>query len=416
MIVADLAEPEKAKRAIEDGRLPLLVKLHGDFQSERLKNTSQELQSQDAMMRRNLVEACKRQGLAVVGYSGRDASIMEALEEAIDQGRGFPNGLFWFTRRDGPPSVQVEQLIERAVATGIEARLVEIESYNELMGDIVRYVPATAGQLASHPALTRSRLTGVTIRAEGKRLPVVRLTALPVVSLPTSCRLVNCKIGGNIEVRQAIANADVDIDAHRCQAGVIAFGRDVDIRKVFEPYQIDSLDTYALAPSRLRETSQQMALILDALGRALKKRPGVLIRRRHDMLIPNPAAATAAMFNSEPGSVHALGGTVPGTGVKWAEACRFRLDARLDRLWLLLEPRILVDLNDSTPDDHKEKAREFARERRAVRRNKAANSVLDGWISLIVGDDPSVRLKAFDISDGADAEFEISRFTAFSKY
>ncbi len=40
--------------------------------------------------------------------------------------------------------------------------------------------------------------------------------------------------------------------------------------------------------------------------------------------------------------------------------------------------------------------------------------MLDGWISLIVGREPSVRLKAFGIADGIDAEFEILRVSAFS--
>ena len=43
-------------------------------------------------MRKSLVDACRGQGLAVVGYTCWDASIMDALNEAIDNGRGFPGG------------------------------------------------------------------------------------------------------------------------------------------------------------------------------------------------------------------------------------------------------------------------------------------------------------------------------------
>ena len=58
--------------------------------------------------------------------------------------------------------------------------------------------------------------------------------------------------------------------------------------------------------------------------------------------------------------------------------------------------------------------REFVRERRARRHNRPANALLEGWISLIVGREASVRLKTFGISDGIDAEFEILRTSAFS--
>jgi hypothetical protein len=73
-----------------------------------------------------------------------------------------------------------------------------------------------------------------------------------------------------------------------------------------------------------------------------------------------------------------------------------------------------LDINDETPPSDAEGAREFARERRARRRNRETNAVLDGWAQLIAGDGPTVRLRAFDIADGHDAEFEISRITAFS--
>jgi hypothetical protein len=99
LIIADLAEPDKLRRALEEHRWPVYGKLHGDYHSEQLKNTNAELRAQDAEMRRWLVETCRRQGLAVIGYSGRDTSIMAALAEALDEGRGFPSGLFWFKRR-----------------------------------------------------------------------------------------------------------------------------------------------------------------------------------------------------------------------------------------------------------------------------------------------------------------------------
>jgi hypothetical protein len=90
------------------------------------------------------------------------------------------------------------------------------------------------------------------------------------------------------------------------------------------------------------------------------------------------------------------------------------VDFRLQGLWLLLGPRIDLDIPEGTPDEAAEEAREFVRERWAVRRNRQANAILDGWIKLIVGDSNLVRLRAFDISDGYDAEFEIMRVTGFS--
>lgn len=79
------------------------IKLHGDFRSRRLKNTADELREQDARLRELLVSASGRSGLIVVGYSGRDDSIMDALEAALDQPAPFPSGLFWLSRWESPP-------------------------------------------------------------------------------------------------------------------------------------------------------------------------------------------------------------------------------------------------------------------------------------------------------------------------
>jgi hypothetical protein len=103
LTVATLETAEIALDALNEGRWPVLGKLHGDFQSRRLKNTTTELLAQDARLRRALVDSCRRFGLVIVGYSGRDASVMDALEEAIDGGHGYPSGLFWLHRPGSQP-------------------------------------------------------------------------------------------------------------------------------------------------------------------------------------------------------------------------------------------------------------------------------------------------------------------------
>ncbi|MFK4822071.1 SIR2 family protein [Ochrobactrum quorumnocens] len=75
----------------------MVAKLHGDYQSIAIKNTGSELEEQDARMRHVLVESGKRFGMIFVGYSGRDASIMEALNTVLDAPSPFPNGVYWLT-------------------------------------------------------------------------------------------------------------------------------------------------------------------------------------------------------------------------------------------------------------------------------------------------------------------------------
>lgn len=98
-----LGAPALGRDALNEERWPMEIKLHGDFRSRRLKNTADELREQDARLRELLVSASGRSGLIVVGYSGRDDSIMDALEAALDQPAPFPSGLFWLSRWESPP-------------------------------------------------------------------------------------------------------------------------------------------------------------------------------------------------------------------------------------------------------------------------------------------------------------------------
>jgi hypothetical protein len=416
LVVADLGEPLKFRQAWNESRWPIYGKLHGDYHSERLKNAADELQLQDEEMRAGLIDSCRGKGLAVVGYSGRDASVMKALDAALLDGKGFPGGLFWFKRFQDSPYRAVIDLIQKARALGIDAHFIEVETFDELIADILRFLPETEKDAAKIGEAVGPRLSKAAVRTSVAVTPAVRTNALPVISYPAICRLVVCDIGGWQDIQAAIQKAGVDIAAQRTRAGVLAFGSDADIRRAFEPHQITAFDTHAISPNQLAVPAGTRTLLGNALFRAIGRRPGLIATQRgpRTILFPNATLVAANIFNSQVKAVDRVSGAFGGTGIKWSEACVLRLDFRLGALWLLLDPRIDLDIPEGVSAEAIETAREFVRERRAQRRNKQANAVLDGWIKLIVGDESSRRLRAFEISDGHDAEFEILRISGFS--
>ena len=136
----------------------------------RLKNTARELQTQDEQLRRVLVNALTRFGLVVVGYSGRDESIMGTLDEAADCPGAFPSGLWWVARPGSSLLPRVVSLLDRAAASGIEVHVVYSENFDELAGDLerevelsdslsqhIRAVPAATHCRACRPAQVASR-------------------------------------------------------------------------------------------------------------------------------------------------------------------------------------------------------------------------------------------------------------------
>lgn len=96
---------------------PKIIKLHGDYLFERLKNTVEELEQLDPNMERKFREFAKDCGVVVLGYGGRDRSIMRVVEELLGDDEMFPLGVYWGVRRerDGTfrPASRVEELATR---------------------------------------------------------------------------------------------------------------------------------------------------------------------------------------------------------------------------------------------------------------------------------------------------------------
>jgi hypothetical protein len=105
--------------------------LHGDYRYDPLKNTAAELQQQEKVLREALVGQLKDGPLLVVGYSGRDASLMAALEDGYSiPGTGV---LYWCGFGDGEVPERVRRLLDRARAKGRAAYYVQSGGFDDLM-------------------------------------------------------------------------------------------------------------------------------------------------------------------------------------------------------------------------------------------------------------------------------------------
>jgi hypothetical protein len=408
---AALDAPGIAMQRIAESRWPLEVKLHGDFRSRRLKNTPDELRLQDTRMRQLLVDSCRRLGLIVVGYSGRDNSIMDALEEALQHGSAFPNGLFWLHRGEDPPLDRAQRLLSMAHESGVEAALVRIQSFDEMMRDLLRLFSGIDTKALDVFASERQRRTGAPEPSGRLGWPIVRLNALQLTQLPSVCRRVVCEIGGHAEAREAVEKADVHVLVSRVRAGVLAYGSDADVRKAFGAHGITEFDLHAIDPRRLRYESGERGLLREALSLAIARCRHLDHTRRRTADLFRPHDVEDPMWAPLRRLVSPLSGTVEGfSDLRWREGIGTRLDWADDRLWLLVEPRIVFDgLNN----DNRAAATDFAREKTVKRYNRVLNDLVGFWASVLAGSGDELR--ALDISDGVEAVFKLSPDTAFSR-
>jgi len=109
----------------------LCVALHGDYRYDVLKNTAKELQEQDATLRGAFSEHVRDRTIIVLGYSGRDVSVMECLENAVKQ-KGVGR-LFWCGHQDAEPGPKVAALIATARQAGRQAFYVACQGFDDML-------------------------------------------------------------------------------------------------------------------------------------------------------------------------------------------------------------------------------------------------------------------------------------------
>lgn len=445
LTVAAIDNAARAELCLRESRWPLLVKLHGDFQSIELKNTEQELQMQDTKLRGILSASCSHFGLVVVGYSGRDASVMAALTEALAQTGTFPGGIYWVVRSADALIPQVVEFLIAAERAGILVAVVESHTFDELAADIADCVDfpdslTTHIQHASpKPILRDSPLP----THEQRNFPVLRCSALPIMELPTVARRIQFDMHvTSVRARELIREAKVYAIVASTGRELAAFGADADLERAFNSVggRINGhiqLDPEADAWAR--------GLIYDALVKALcRYRPlaPLLSQRGHSLMVRRAKSdAPAELHEKQKNQLsglnaaysNSLTGIVQNLNYPFSEGVQIRLDLLGERWWCAFEPFTYVELpkhvksEESSLDDgspisqfqggyHGDPAGDWRRERWARRYNAAWAKIISAWAEMLAGGGQH-PLQAVKVENGAGqgATFRISPVTAWSR-
>ena len=447
LAVSSLDSVERGERCVRESSWPLLVKLHGDYQSEHLKNTVQELQTQDERLRQLLVEALGSFGLVVVGYSGRDDSVMDALDDAISVDGAMPSGLWWVAQPGVSINPRVLDLLRRAEERGIEAHVVDSENFDELAGDIEREVDLD-DVIQKHVSNLRPEPTVVPVALPTKpveRFPALRCSALQVLQLPTEAReVVLDRPVTTVEACKLVRAAEVWATVASHGRTLTAFGADEDIERAFAPVGGRLGGTVNL---NCAEDSLDRGLIYEAFTRAVARhrplRP-FLQRRGHTVLVHPPDEGRDDFIAREHRKSleelqRAYGcdltGTVPDVKCPFNEAIQVRLEQWEGRWWFVYEPYTWVDLphqraeehTDDAPDEplaergltflgrsSKDIAGDWRRERWARRYNAQWHDILVAWAKLIAPKSETDLATHHFRGEGLNAVFRVSWTTAWS--
>jgi hypothetical protein len=447
--VAAIDSADRAKRCLTESDWPLVAKLHGDYQSTEIKNTGAELEEQDVRMRHVLVEASQRLGMVFVGYSGRDASVMEALNAVLKETTPFPNGLYWVAQSPSKLLPAVVEFLENAQLAGVDVAVVECKTFDELAADVLKHIDLPK-VLMDHLVRGRAepRLVPVQLpTSEARPFPVLRYSALLIESMPQVAR--------RIALSQATTSPAVRtmLKDQRVRAAVAAngkelavFGRDEAILAALAPLGPKLAGTVELDAG---SDSWAMGLLYDALVQALSRHRPLAPRLRtsgHSLVVTAPRegedelrakrrvedlAGLRKAYDS------ALTGAVPKLGYPFQEGIFLKLEQIEDRWWCGFEPYTFVQVPRETPatavagepssaeddglglpQDRRggDPAGDWRRERWFNRRNKEWAAIIEGWVQMLTSTrDGTVCAFGVEEGTGVDAVFAVSRYTGWSR-
>ena len=125
---------------------PKIIKLHGDFLYDSIKNTESEVRSLERNMRSKFSQFSRELGLVVVGYSGNDLSIMSILAQLLRRSDTFPFGVHWCVRKDARIGPYLENLRNMPRVT-----LYQIDDFDCLMAELYEALNMGLPQFATDP-------------------------------------------------------------------------------------------------------------------------------------------------------------------------------------------------------------------------------------------------------------------------
>jgi hypothetical protein len=118
------SDADLASAPSREGADCYVLKTHGDYLRETIRNTPTELAELEPGMTTELQEVFDRHGLVVLGYSGSDEALSNALRR-----RTSPYGLYWVARAE--PTEPARGLVE-----AVGGRLIVRQSASEVLGDL----------------------------------------------------------------------------------------------------------------------------------------------------------------------------------------------------------------------------------------------------------------------------------------
>jgi SIR2-like domain len=401
-IEVGLDSAHRIVRAPKIGEL-LTVSLHGDYRYDHLKNTTAEIKEQEKAIEAALVQELKNSSVIVCGYSGRDASIMDAFFRGVEETG--PGSLYWCVQDPASIAEPVRELIARARAHGRTAYIVPTQGFDDLM---VRF----AHHCLDAPALAAATQI-ISQNSAGSDAPTVPFridSADPTAILKSNAFEIECPsevLAFELKewpkehvwrwVREQTANRD--IAAVPFKSHIFAFGSIDDVRACFADTIKERPRRTPLAEDSLRfEDGAVTALMLEALIRSMMAGTGLQSDRRREM------------WTTESPREERLDGEL----FRAYQSVHMSLRQMDKRSFLILKPSVRV-LDASGQLAPRAKANPVKMRILGWQHNKEFNDAVNFWRGKLLASKTPQNIYEYPPNSGSPFRFLVRRTPAFAE-
>ncbi len=406
--------------ALNSERYPIYSKVHGDFKYQSIKNLAIDLLENDQKIQDCFLAACSRYGLIITGYSGRDQNVMNMFRKAIEQHNAFPAGIFWTVLRLSDAHPNVIKFIQDAKDKGINANLVESGTFDTMLSKIWRQVKKP-DELDAKVRTVKQIEVSIPLPDPGKSFPVIRTNALPIVQVENTLAKIDSAIPLSYPELKDLVRSKQPKAIMAKGEFIMGWGSKDEFIQTLGYENCDKIVPYILS-NPVQSISQSTILFSiyeRAIWTALAKNKPIRKRSNRGFYLcadhtqnSDPRLATLKKAVGYRGSLGSINGRVPNSdNVFWSEAVKVKTEIKNGSYWLLLEPTIWIE-----PFTERHNFRDFIKSKRGKRYNQITSSILDAWITILLGStgDKNVEIGYYEDTE-FPLKFEINSRTAYSR-
>ena len=391
----------RIQRVPRKGEL-LCVSLHGDYRYDNLKNTSDEIQRLEAGLRNALIDHLKDVPLIVIGYSGRDASIMEALKDSYSKpGTG---SLYWCGYGQKPRDCVVE-LIESAKAAGRQAYYIPSHGFDDSLVRLALHCLEGEAQKKAEVAISEtSKKVGIkrdSFSVEKKPTSAIIKSNAFEIECPAEVLQLDLKKWPDVKIWSWIREqvSDTDVVAVPFRGKVLALGFIDDIKAIFGENIEGHIERTPVSTDEFRyEDGAIVSLMREGLIRALAVRGTLKSDRHHEIWFATPLK------------------TVIEGGVEYRiyESVLIFLRSIGGTQYLILKPSLQV-LDISGNEAPLEIANPIKLSILGWQHNKPFNQAMTKWRNVLFTDQGATVSIEFPSKNGSTFRYRIKRSPIFAE-